>query len=233
VTKLSQDPEPNRLAISTHPTFAQHWLIPRIHRFQEQNPDLNIFIDPTNRLVDFSKDPVDVAIRYGEGNYDSLQSVWLMDELLYPAVHPSYQARFGINNLDDLKHGGLLEDIVPDMDWHTFFAKLGLSDPTISMMFDGSQYIVEAALAGQGVALVKHSLATRFIESKHLVRIGDKGVKSLYSYYFCTANAYKKREKVERFLSWLREEIEHFQQGQNVNLTQLRCDRESVITIPS
>jgi DNA-binding transcriptional LysR family regulator len=233
VRRLNQDPNPLRLSISTHPTFAQHWLIPRIKQFRSIYPDISILIDPKNELVDFLDGSVDICIRYGRGEYDNLESVWLMDEVLYPMCHPTYQQEHQLYQLNDLKNVDLIEDVIPDMDWSHWFEVMNVPSQPASFKYDGSQFVMEGALAAQGVALVKHSLACRYLQEGKLVRIGSRVVKSRYSYYLCAPKGYFRREKIKSFISWIKSEVANFQglDTEGIDLLNLNPDEHGVIRL--
>ena len=205
--KLSKDPEPNRLSISTHPSFAQHWLVPRVNQFREKHPDISLLLDPRNELITFDDNTIDLCIRYGKGNYPGLHSELLVEEELLPACHPRYQDEHNIFSVADLARADLIEDIWPDMDWSRWLSHMGVEPNAPALKYNGSNFVLEGALAGQGVALVKKNLTRRYIEEGKLVRIGDKAIKSDYSYYLCAPAHYFKREKVALFSHWIRSQI--------------------------
>lgn len=207
---LNKDPDPNRLSISTHPSFAQHWLMPRLNDFRTHNPDISLLMDPRNELVTFEDGSVDLCIRYGKGHYADIQSNWLMDEVLYPACHPRYQQEHQLYDMSDLAQADLIEDVWPDMDWRSWLASMGIENNKPTLKYNGSSYILEGALAGQGVALVKHSLANRYIQEGNLVRIGEQAAKSHYSYYLCAPKSHFKRKKVALFCQWIKYQIDCF-----------------------
>jgi DNA-binding transcriptional LysR family regulator len=233
IRRLNQDPNPLRLSISTHPTFAHHWLIPRIKAFRSLHPDISILIEPKNELVNFKDGLVDIGIRYGRGNYENVETVWLMDEVLYPMCHPSYQQEHHLYQLSDLVNADLIEDVIPDMDWSHWFDIMGLPSRPSSFKYDGSQFVMEGALAAQGVALVKHSLARRYLQEGKLVRIGNHVVKSMYSYYLCAPKGYFRREKVQSFVQWLALEVRNFQylDGEGIDLLTLKTDEKGIVVV--
>lgn len=233
--KLNQDPAPNSLAISAHPTFAQHWLIPRIKEFRTQNPQLSLLIDPSYALTNFQDEAVDICVRYGDGRYPHLETQWLMDEILYPVCHPSYQEEHQLFSLSDLPRAELIEDLYPDMTWPLWFERMNLCSGQASLKYDGSQFVMEAALSAQGVALVKHSLAYRYLHQGQLVRIGNKAVKSKFSYYLCAPKGTFHRDKVRLFVDWISGKIIQFKDNdhEKINLLSLPSQPECVIEIQS
>jgi LysR family glycine cleavage system transcriptional activator len=216
VRQLTQDPDPHRLSISTLPSFAQHWLVPRIQQFRERYPDMLLLIEPASKLVTFHDSSVDICIRYGRGNYDNINAIWLMDEVLYPVCHPLYQQQHQIHEINDLLHADLIEDIWPDMNWNLWLESVGVKTQAIiqpTIEYNGSQYVLEGALSVQGVALVKHSIAYRYLQEGQLIRIGNKAMQSRYSYYLCAPESYMKRNKVKLFTKWIQDQIALFQQS--------------------
>nr|WP_175579424.1 LysR substrate-binding domain-containing protein [Vibrio hepatarius] len=223
VNLINQDPNPTHLSISTLPSFAHHWLVPKITAFRQRHPDISILLDPTNELVSFQDSQIDLCIRYGKGDYRHLESQWLMDELFYPACHPIYQKEHNIYQLEDLKNAELIEDVWPDVDWNSWLETLGMTAEKPALRYSGSHLTLEAALSLQGVALVKHSLAYQYIRSGNLVCIGNVAIKPKFAYYLCAPYGYLKRPKAQLFTQWLKEEIACFESSvdyefQTINL---------------
>ncbi len=210
VRQINQDPRPNQLSISTLPSFAQHWLVPRIGDFRIQNQNQELTIEPTNQLVDFQSSNIDLCIRYGQGNYPNITSIHLMDELIYPVCHPLYQQQHGIYQLSDLPKADLIEDTWPDLDWSKWLENVELTASKPTLQYDGSHFVLEGALSVQGVALAKHSLALRYIQEGKLVRIGQIAQKANYSYYLCAPSGYFRREKIEKFRQWIFNQVKEF-----------------------
>ena len=210
VRRINQDPNPNQLSISTVPSFAQHWLVPRIGDFRERHPDLSMLIEPTNKLITFEDSSIDICIRYGHGNYPNLESRWLMDEVLYPVCHPLYQEKYGIYSVEDLHKAELIEDRWPDMDWSIWLNEVGVEGGHTTLQFDGSHFVLEGALSVQGVALVKHSLVYRYLQEGKLVRIGNTALRPKYNYFLCAPPGYFHRDKIQRFSQWIEEQVSEF-----------------------
>ncbi|WP_070962482.1 LysR substrate-binding domain-containing protein [Vibrio sonorensis] len=211
VRLINTDPNPYQLSISTPPSFAQHWLVSRIGDFRSQHPELSFLLEPTNRLVTFEDSSVDLCIRYGEGTYPKIESRWLMDDVVYPVCHPLYREKHNIMSVKDLTRADLIEDMWPDMDWSLYLENLGYSGGRSTLRYDGSHFVLEGALAVQGVALVKHSIAARYIDEGKLVRIGNQALRPKFKYFLCAPAGYFKRPKVQQFQQWLIKEVAQFQ----------------------
>lgn len=229
--QISNDMNPNGLSISTLPSFSQDWLVPRLGAFSEANPELSVMIMPKNSLVDFSREQVDLVIRFGRGEYEGLNCEFLMPDHLYPVCHPLYKEKHGLDSLESLQQAKLIEDARPDMSWKLWLELAGVDmpEPNPALVYLGAHMVLEGALSVQGVALVRHSLAWKFIEQGLLVRIGQTEVRSTYGYWLCTPTPYLKREKVNKFYRWIKQEAEEFWQQSQTNQTDTRRIIESDI----
>lgn len=210
INKLLDDELPNKLAISAPSSFAHHWLIPRLQNFRELYPEITILIEPTNHLTQPSDQNIDLCIRFGKGQYQGMHSGWLMKDKIYPVCHPYYQKQYEIYTIDDLDKGVLIEDIWTDMSWEVWLNHNGKQAVKPTVLFDGSQFVVESALAMQGIGLIKHSLAQRYIKNGTLVRIGEQAIEPEASYFICLPEKNLKRPKVIVFTKWLKEQVRIF-----------------------
>lgn len=212
LNQLGQDPDPSKLAISTLPSYAQQWLVPRLGNFSKVAPDLTILTMPLDGLVDFRVDPIDLCIRFGSGNYQGLHSELLMKDRLYPVCHPLYLESHPIKTLSDVTQYDLIEDARPDMNWHYWLDLAGVQKSAIkpSLSYSGVHLVLEGALAVQGIALVRHSVAAKYIKQGLLVQIGNVEVESTFHYFLCAPESFYKRDKVQRFIRWIKDETAQF-----------------------
>ncbi|MGH1487102.1 MAG: LysR substrate-binding domain-containing protein [Cellvibrionaceae bacterium] len=212
VDGLFDDNDPHAITVTVIPSFASRWLIPRLGDFYAQYPEMKVMLQTTDALESFVDSSVDLAIRFGRGDYPELQVDDLMDDFCYPVCHPLYQSKVNIQTKDDLARCQLLVDSGPDVTWERWFELEGIKveRPSYSMAYDASHYIVEGLLAGQGVGLVRHSLVAELIASGSLVRLFERTLKLDYRYYLCAPEHYFHRPKVKNFTQWLRSEVGKF-----------------------
>ena len=83
------------LEVGSTPTFAQHWLVPRLGRFYQRHPDLGLQLRSKGSRVDFALHPADLWIDYGDGHYPGLDSRLLLDEVLLPVCSRLMPSRWG------------------------------------------------------------------------------------------------------------------------------------------
>ena len=231
---LDADPDPTTLTLSVVPSFAQRWLVPRLVSFTELQPDLSVLMTSSVALVDFQLDRVDLCVRFGPGRYSGLQSEFLMSDHIYPVCHPLYLEQNPIGSLADLAKVQLIEDVWPDMNWNYWLELAGITVPKVkvAMRYPGAHVVLEGALAVQGVALVRHSLAWKYIQQGLLTRIGQIEVCSAYSYYLVAPPAHFKRDKIRQFSDWLHVEATDFWQASQLEMGNNRNILQAIGPIP-
>ena len=211
ISKLTYDPEPNRLTLTALPSFAGRWLVPRLGRFQQQVPEVNIHLSPSLGLSSFEGSDLDLAIRFGRGEYPGLTSRLLLEDHLLPVCHPSLidKNRPIPEQLAELH---LLEDVAVDIEMarRVFQDALGVEfrQESTKLRVSDSTMLVEAVLSGQGFALLRFSLAYELLERGHLICALPMHIKSVFDFYLVAPESNFKRPKVRKFENWLRKEIQ-------------------------
>ncbi|MGI9336377.1 MAG: transcriptional regulator GcvA [Gammaproteobacteria bacterium] len=196
------------LTVSVLPSFAAGWLVPRIGRFRRQWPDIDLRIDPAGRLVDFSRGDVDVAVRYGRGGYPGLHETWLMREDYFPVCSPGLlEGEHALRESADLRHHTLLHDD-GHADWRTWPLAAGFTgvDAVRGLVSTDSSMLIQAAIAGQGVALARAVLAADALADGRLVRPFRLNLPTEYAYYIVCPQDSAEQPKVKAFRDWLLEE---------------------------
>lgn len=198
-----------RLTVSTVPSFAASWLVPRLGSFTAAHPQLDVRIEASNRLVDLQRDAVDVAIRHGLGHYPGLQVTRLMAPVLVPVASPAWCAQAGpiLAPADCLAHP-LLHD-VERADWHLWLQAEGVPDDPRSRhgsAFDDDLLLVRAAVAGQGIALLSNLHVEHELQEGRLCKVLDRPWPSRFAYYAVTTAEGAARPEVVAFVDWLREQ---------------------------
>lgn len=208
VAALQSGDEEAVLRISTTHSFAIKWLVPRMHRFTKLYPELDIRLDSNDAQVDLQADSTDVAIRYGQVR-DGDPAV-LFRERLVPVYSPELlapgQAPLA---LADLPHYRLLIEKSPEA-WLQLLEENRAFSGALEFSRGYSHWgvLVQAAVAGQGVALVPYGIACGDIASGALRRIACRSAPFASGYRFL-ANPHKEHMlKVRRFRAWLDAEME-------------------------
>lgn len=198
---------PTTLSISCTPTFAAQWLVPRLPNFEERLPGVDIRISASNRLVDFARDGVDIAIRHGFGRYEGLVSERLLDDDLLPVIAPALRETIPLDTPADLARHVLIHD-VHRQDWRLWLEAMGVTDIDAMRgpVFTDSNGAVEAAKAGDGVALVRLSLVAREIQERRLIAPFSRGVSTGLAYYIVYPPGALDRPAVTALRQWLTQE---------------------------
>ncbi|WP_415898074.1 LysR family transcriptional regulator [Neptuniibacter sp. QD57_21] len=204
---LSVDPSPNQLKITSLPSFAARWLIPRLGSFQQAYPEFNCLVSTSCDLHDFSDDSQDLAIRFAEGGNTQLMEKILTEDYIVSVCHPDLlQTKDGADlNLGNLP---LLIDDSPELKQVNagFIREMGGNNQVVLQLLDSSLQ-VDAALNGQGVAPIRYSLVYEYIERGHLVCPLKCYWNSPYANYLVAPEANFDRPKVMAFTDWIMEEV--------------------------
>jgi LysR family transcriptional regulator, glycine cleavage system transcriptional activator len=173
VSVLQRRANPNRLSVSVMPSFAARWLTPRIGGFIDRHPSAELNVTSTGALVDFTRDAVDVCIRWGPGGYSGVRAELLMDDVLFPVISPALREGRLLDTPADLAGLPLLRS--EGEDWQPWFQAAGLDwpEPAAGLMVSDSGIMLQAAIDGHGVALARRSLAALALRSGRLLRLFD------------------------------------------------------------
>ncbi|WP_426320030.1 transcriptional regulator GcvA [Pseudoduganella sp. R-43] len=195
-----------RLSVTSIPSFAARWLAPRLGRFIEQHPEIEVVLQLGQQLQDLARDGIDIGIRFGRGKYQGLETVHLSSEILYPVVSPRYRGGDLPACPQDLAHATLLRS---EDAWTPWFQAAGLSlpEPAGGVMFEDLSMQVRSAVDGDGVALVRHLVAMEEIAAGRLVRLFDIATPCAYEYYLASPPHALQKPQVRAFREWLKAEI--------------------------
>jgi LysR family glycine cleavage system transcriptional activator len=199
-----------RLTLTAAPSFAAKWLVPRLGRFEEAYPQVDVWLSADMDLVDFGTGEVDLAIRYGAGPYPALEAVRLMSETVIPVMSPDLMAANPVNAPGDLARHVLLHDGSPDADescpdWLMWLAARGVKgfDANRGPRFNQSSLVIEAAVGGRGVALAKRALAQDDLDAGRLIVPMPIATSVDFAYYVVHPKAKGRLPQVKAFVGWL------------------------------
>lgn len=204
-----------RLVISCTPSFASRWLAPRLWKFIDRHPDIEVVLQSGSHLADLRLDGIDIGVRFGKGNYSGVVTEKLTDDYYYPVAAPTYRTKRGKKPTKpaDLQQCTLLrmdqrESWQP---WLTL-AGLDLPEPTGGLVIEDSSLTLRAAADGGGVALARHVIATQEIAAGELVRLFDVALKADESYYFVHLPEGLEKPSLAAFKTWIFKEMALFRQ---------------------
>jgi len=198
-------PSSSRVTISTTPSLAATWLVPRLAMFAQRYPDIEIAVETGTRPVDLKREPIDLAIRHGLGKYPGLEAIWLVaPELIVVASPDLLKKRVPLKVPADCMAFPLLHDF-NRRDWPLWFEAHGVAAPNCRKgpAFSDNHLIVRAAVAGQGLALVRDIYAEDDLRAKKLVKPLTVNWPVQFAYYVVATSEALQKPAVRRFRGWL------------------------------
>lgn len=204
-----------RVSVSAAPSFAMKWLVPRLEHFKELHPEVEVWIAADLALTDFATSDVDIAIRYGPGGYSGANAELLLHESVLPVCSPLLlEGEAALRSVEDLTRAALLHDVSGEQDpscpsWEMWLRARGLEhpDPRKGLRLNLSGLVIEAAIAGKGVALAKRQLAAADLASGRLVApFGDGATPLNFSYWMVWPRGRTVSPALRAFMTWLRQE---------------------------
>jgi LysR family glycine cleavage system transcriptional activator len=205
------------LTISAMASFEVCWLIPRLGAFNASHPDIAVRVLPELVPIDLASNDIDLAIRYGHSHYPELIVERLLPRTIFPVCSPKLMnGAHPIRTLTDLAHHTLLGEEpylrYEEATWKHWMAAVGADGIEVRTgpVFSFSHMALQAAMAGQGVALGTTVLAGDDIAAGRLVRPLPQAVESEYPYWLIYPPAAAKQPRVHVFRDWIIAESARF-----------------------
>jgi LysR family transcriptional regulator, glycine cleavage system transcriptional activator len=196
----------SEITVSLLPVMAARWLVPRLSRFTARFPHINLHIKTGQALANFKSDGVDIAIRFGTGDWKGLRAIKLLDEEFFPVCSPGLNGGRLPKDPASMLSQPLLID--RNLSWHAWFKSAGLKlDRDIAgTSFTDTNALMEAAVTGQGIALGRLSVARSDILAGKLVRLSEHSLRVAYCHYAVYPIASESNPALVAFRDWLVEE---------------------------
>ncbi|WP_331371851.1 LysR substrate-binding domain-containing protein [Sinorhizobium chiapasense] len=198
------------LLIHSTPTFASQWLARNIGSFQLAHPNIAVRLTATDKVIDFAKEPADVAIRSGTGTWPGLDSHPLMRVEFTPMLSPALAESIGgVHEPRDLLK---LRIIDPGDPWWTlWFAAAGVPDPDLAgrpaTRLGAQSFEARVAEAGQGVAILTPEFYPDDIALGRLYQPFDLRCSDGRDYWLAYPHARRNAPKIRAFRDWILSEL--------------------------
>lgn len=203
-------PEPTRLTISVTPTFAAKWLIPRLTDFTDAHPEIDLRIVASDRMSNFQTDAVDIAVRLGRPPFGpGLAAELLFDQVIIAVASPAVLRRLGpdpgprklmglplLHDAHDL-WPQVLNLVFPD----------GTPPPAKNIRFNQTSLAIEAAIAGQGMALTPRFFVSDDLAAGRLVPCFDLQLRTGADFYIIAPRKPRTAPQVAAVRDWLRAQV--------------------------
>ncbi len=188
------------LTVGVVGTFAVGWLLPRLKRFRDAHPFVELRLLTHNNLVDLAAEGLDLAIRFGDGAWPGTHNAALLDAPL--AVLCTPQIANLLTTPADLARETLLRSYRAD-EWASWLTAAGVAPWTINgPVFDSSRLMVEAAIQGAGVALAPRRMFLRELQLGQLISPFETEVKT-GSYWLSWLKSRRMAPAMRVFQEWI------------------------------
>lgn len=204
-----RDDDAATLRISAYTSFANRWLVTRLGGFQLGHPDIAVRLDADNKLADFARDDIDVAIRMGLGHWPDVHRRFLMRPLHAPMASPAFIELYGPFDTPVAIRAARLVN-PDDRWWGRWFAQMGVADappPAAGIRLDSQTAEGAAALSGQGVAMLDPSFWIDELRDGRLVQLGEFVAGALGIWLVCPEHK-RNLPRIKAFRDWIAAEAE-------------------------
>jgi LysR family transcriptional regulator, glycine cleavage system transcriptional activator len=193
------------LTISVSPSFAAKWLVPRLAEFSQEHPDLDLRISANLQHIDFADGEIDLAVRHGDGAWQDLDCTRLCAETVFPVCSPAMQKEMKIKTPADLSRCVLIHHRNAEA-WTSWLRNFVPGSPKRSSrgpVLNEMSLAIDAAIAGQGVALARSALAQLDLAEGRLVRPLQQETAATFAYWIVCPPDNAATPKIARFRDWL------------------------------
>jgi LysR family glycine cleavage system transcriptional activator len=212
-TALRPQSDDRVLTVSCSPNFASKWLVPRLGAFIDSHPDMELRISAALQHVTFDGDGIDLAVRHGDGHWPHLDVTRLCQETLMPVCSPHLRPPVDqIASAHDMAGYVLIHDRDRSA-WANWLKAVGARPEAFDLnrgpVFNQTSLAIDAAVAGQGIALARSALAALDLSAGRLVRALPDEVPAAFAYWIVCPKPTASRPKIKRFRQWLLSQPHH------------------------
>jgi LysR family glycine cleavage system transcriptional activator len=207
-------PLEDELVVGTLPSFALHWLVPRIPSFCSAHPNVRIRLHTSLEVQDLRNGLVDVGIRMGPGQWPDLMKRKLFEDRLLVVASPHFQNGRLPRNAKEVAKSRLAS--ASTASWEDWFLEAGISqrpDAPPFLTANDSNIVLGAVALGQCVALERHSLVANALDRGEMIQITDITIPYPYPYWIVWPQRDSAATKQENFVAWLESEVSQYLSG--------------------
>jgi DNA-binding transcriptional LysR family regulator len=199
------------LLVAVARSYSTRVLSHRIAGFVNRHPWIDLVLDGHRHLADLMRNEADAAIRVGDGRWPDATCEKIDDDPLFPVAAPSLIAERGSDEICALAESTTLLHFTERPYWESWAQAAGVALPNKprSVRFSETVMMIEAAEAGQGIAIVRRSLVREALAAGRLIRLSPVDVDDGIGYYFCTTPDGARKETVRHFRDWVFEQAQH------------------------
>lgn len=203
-----EQPKPERIVtITTLPSLASRWLLPRLSALYQAHPDIAVHVKTSIELEDLSRPAIDFAIRYGVGNWANVTSELLMRVNAYPVCSPALRRMFSSakNDPETLLRAPLIHTVSRQW-WIDWFLAAGVDVFELpgGVVVDEFSVAIQYAVDGHGIALGRDALVDAELAAGTLVKLSASSITSRSAYFICRDPARVPSQHAMQVMGWLR-----------------------------
>ncbi len=196
------------LSLSMPPTLATNWLIPRLHRFNAQHPEVTLNFTRYAWAHDFAMAELDAAVQYGEGVWPNAMADYISGREITAVCRADVARRLKPRTPAALASQTLLHHLLVPSLWPEWFAAKGVGDlnGTMGPRFDQFSLIIKSTLVGFGIGMVPRCLVLDELARGTLVEPFPQTVMARQGYYLCYPPEKKHLPALQALRSWMLDE---------------------------
>ena len=202
---------PTQLRLAVTPTFSRQILLPRLALFRHAYPEVELILQVSIPLLDVTAERADLEIRFGAGGYTDVDELRVLSDDVFPVCSPEYLHEFGpFDGFDTAAAVARARLIRSRLEpWRTWFQHCGidLPEPREGSQFNDVGLMLDAAVAGFGVALTRTRLGVAWLDSGRLIRLSPRAVRSPHDHYICWKPGTLERWECTAFVEWLKRSL--------------------------
>ena len=200
-----------KLRLAVTPTFSRQILLPRLALFRHAYPDVELILQVSIPLLDVTAENADLEVRFGAGNYAGMEEQRVLSDTVFPVCSPEYLHEFGpFGHFEDAESVGSARLIRSPLEpWQTWFraCNIDLPEPREGSQFNDVGLMLDAAVAGFGVALARSRLGLAWLDTGRLIRLSPRAVPSPHHHYLCWKPGTLERWECAAFVDWLKQAL--------------------------
>jgi len=208
--QLAQARERKRVTITATNAFTAKWLMPRISRFHAVHPDIDLQIQANDHAIESTDQAFDIALRYGRGPYPGFNAQAMFTDEYAPVVNPLLQIK-DLSALGSvpLIHFEWTKESTENPTWQKWLSQAGMSGTPLhgQLQYSDEGHAIQAAVAGQGIALLSLALVADELAAGHLVQPFGPAITG-YTYHLLTRADKEPSPWVQDVVDWLRREFD-------------------------
>ncbi|BCH31067.1 LysR family transcriptional regulator [Mesorhizobium sp. L-8-10] len=205
----------SQLSLATLPTFGSRWLVPRLPGFLARHPGVTLSLASRSAPFDLEEQGFDAAIHYGQPIWANADCRYVCQEVIVPVASPDFLAGRALHEPASLAAGPLLHLSTRPKAWASWFEASGVDTASAYQghRFDQFTMLIEATVAGMGLALLPRYLVEKELRDKSLAVAMDRPLETENAYYFVVPLRMKADPLTNLMFEWMIEQIGPPRQG--------------------